>query len=379
MRVLHIVDAGAWRCEGPRVIPDGSADDAASLCGRLLARADRHEHRCLVLGPASFARRARALGLDAEWSTCPPLGHSLLAWPAIRRAAAACAPEAVCAWGGAAERAATAALGRGMPVVRIRLEGDATPPNRRAAPRREVVDVPSLPIPPARTPGGDRAAVRAELELRDSDVAVLLLGNRADASAMRFEFALGLSRHTGTRVVGVLPAWADSFARARDFQRKLEHTVRLASFSRPRSEVLCAVDLAAWTGGGRSATWPAEGSPSPLHIAECLAAGVPVVAPARMGTDELFAPEAREQCLAEVANPPEVARRLIPLVEDADLRQRISAACRRWRQGKDGLDDFASRVAEALARVTHAGGWAEVVASQASLAPGAARGGAGAA
>jgi hypothetical protein len=366
MRALHVLDAGAFRRDGG-VLPDGAADDAAELCGRLLAHPACAEHRALVLGPAWFIRRAGALGLRPDWAFSPAAGNPMLGWMEVRAAARRAGAQAVCCWSAASERAATAALGRAMPVVRVSADGTGGGPGALASVRRAELDAASLAVPPVAPAGEDRARAREALGLGDRDAAVLLIGGRGDASALRFNFALGLSRHTGTEVVGVLPAWADSLPRSMRFQGRLHRPVRVVVTDRPRREVLRGIDLAMWTGGGRSATWPAEGRPSRLHIAECLASGVPVVAPAGANLEDLYPPGVLGLCMAEVANPPEIARRLIPLVEDASVRAEAASACRAWWRGRDGLPALAAELRESLERATRTGGWAEVVSRQIAL------------
>lgn len=371
MRVLHVLDAGVVRLSAGAIVTSGEADEAAALLGAVLSRSNRAEHACLLLGPAPFSLRARRLGLHADRAICPALSRPALAWRGIQRLARAHRPEVVVAWSAASERAATLSLGRAMPAVRVDLAGGAGATGPAA--RRARVDVQALAAPPLPPPPStiERAALRARFGLRESDTAVLLLGLARDANATRFAFTLGLSMHTGHAVVGLLPAWSDSLARAMRYQAKLVHKVRLVVFPDLFAEVLTAADAAIWVGGGRSSTWPAEGRPPRTQVARCLAAGVPVVAPAGCGVDDLYSPEAREVCLAETPMPPEIARRLIPLVEDRALRERIAASCAAERAGKDGLDDFAAALEAACEQAAGSGGWAEVVAQQFARAPGA--------
>ncbi len=348
MRVLHVLDAGAWRWRCGRIVPDGRADEAAALCAAVSLHAGAEPQPVLALGPDWFIRRAAGLGVHVHMIDCPPAGRPELSARTIRRAVNQFQARCACCWSAGAERAAVLGLGRDFPIVRIVTTPDTPRVWQIPGPRRHAVlrpcDSEIPPVAPAsgRTPG--RVEARASLGIGAGEIAVLLLGDGAQPSAVRFAFTLGLARYGGDSVVGLLPAWSDELDRATAFQHRLTRPVRLIPFERPRREILAAADIALWVGEGRTATWVADGGPTRMSIAQCLVAGIPVVAPGGPGIDDLYPADVAEACLAELAMPPELARRLLPLVESPAGLARMSKACREWSRGRDSLAAFRGEV-----------------------------------
>jgi hypothetical protein len=362
MRVLHLLDGG-------RTI-DGQSDAAASVCGRLL-RERRDEHIVAVLGTRQFHRRAAGLGLETHFRLAPPTAMAALAWRGIRSAWRSGRAEVVCCWDRRAVAAALLTLGRDVPLVHIGAErlqmGGPLKPSRWESLGFDSMETPPVGAAPANVE--DRESLRRSMRIGPGEVAALLLGASDDASAVRFAFTLGLARRAGEPVVGIIPAWADQTARARRYESRLTTGVRLIETRRPLARCLAAADLALWVGGGRSTTWLPQGRPSRLGVAECLSAGVPVVAPRGVGVEDLYPSEAAGLCLAEIGMPPELARRLFPLVLDPQRVKSIGALCREHWRGKDGTPDLAAAVSASCHRVSTTGGWGEVVVRQMAAAP----------
>jgi hypothetical protein len=380
MRALHVLDAGRWRWQcggagsrGDSIIPDPLADETAALCA--LAVTGRHEeHGVLLLGPGWFVRRAHSLGLRASAITCPTSARAELAARQIRRAARMHCADVICCWSARCERAAVLALGREAPVLRVRMADEAPGRGPLGRSLRRAVVEPGLAADPPFEPAGEasRREMRFVLGLRQ-EVAVLLLGDAVQASGPRFAFTLDVIRCAGTRVVGLLPRWSDQIHRVQSFLTRQRSDLRLVQFSHPSREVEPAADLALWVGGGRSSTWLTSDSPPRIQVARCLAAGVPVVAPADIGLDDLYPPVARGTCLAETGLPPELGRKLMLLAEDTAARTEIARACRAFWRGRQGAAAFRAELDHACRTVATTGGWAEVVARQVAAAPGAAR------
>lgn len=342
MRILHLIDPGSPAGASGR----GPAEDTLLGC-RLSLNAGGHEHRVCLICPREGERVAEEHGVRADARVELPLGSTRLAGRAVRRALDGWRPDVVQVWGrrwlgvaaaaepghgfvvveGAADRAGERPAPRFGPLaarcVVVAPVGDAERPAGPDDPARRVF-VP----PPIRVPGADlerRDAVRRELGLGPDDCAVLLLGAAPCADAMRFVFLLDLLREAGCLAVGIVPASCAQIPRAARFQHGVRQP-RVIVTRRTREGVLPAADLAVWEGGGPGPTccWDPAPWAAWTPIAAAHAAGVPAVAPRWAMIPELYDQEAAGLCLGTSATLPELARVVLPLVEDRDRRGRAA-------------------------------------------------------
>jgi hypothetical protein len=371
LRILHLVDGGRAMAHGAAEYAPRSADDdvaRAAACVRDLAPG---RHTVCFLGPAWARRRAVSRGLRIDAAISPPLSRTPLARRTLRLLIDRIGPfDLVQAWSSDGVGLARRVFGPGTPIVWASLAGEHTEVLRRwsraaaaaetdgpadaivacaeGSWRPRVISAPP-PVPICQTDPLLRARVREEFRVEDDQAAVLLLGDAPHASASRFAFALGLACYAGDRVVGIVPAAAADLPRARRLHHKLAREVRLVSSSRPRAQLLAGSDLAVWEGGGPAPGWVADEQPLPaiVPIAEALAAGVPVVAPNWEMLRDLFAPAARVECLGLTATSPEIARKLIPLIEHHRRALELGAACRAHLACVDPQRAFVQRTLQA--------------------------------
>lgn len=342
MRILHLIDPGTPAGASGR----GPAEDTLLGC-RLALGSGAHEHRVFLICPRGGERVAEEHGVRADSRVELPLGSGRLAGRAVRRMTGDWRPDVIQVWGRRwLGLAAAAEPGHGFVVVEEAADRGGERPAPRFGPlaaRCVVVapvgdaerpagpDDPARRVfvpPPVRGLGPDleaREAVRRELGLGSDDCAVLLLGAAPYADAMRFVFLLDLLREAGCMAVGIIPASCAQIPRAARFQRGVRQP-RVIVTRRTREGVLPAADLAVWEGGGPGPTccWDPAPWAAWTPIAAAHAAGVPTVAPRWAMTPELYDPEAAGRCLGSSATLPELARVLLPLVEDRDRRGRAA-------------------------------------------------------
>jgi len=363
MRILHLIDGGGW--DGARGW-SGCGDDALTACG-LTLESREFEHRvCMIGGPGS-RERAGSLGVAADLVCIPPSGMAALARRRLRRFAASWNPDVVHLWNGrAAALAGCVEPSHGFVVM---ADGGAMVPRiRRMGAGRTVVVVPvadadhegvgagasvvaappAVRLAPNVADAGPRA--RAELGLNQGDVAVLLLGSAPHGDAMRFVFLIQLLREAGCDAAGLIPADAAQVARAARFHRASPGQ-RFVVSTRVRGALLAAADLAVWVGAGPGPTACWEDSPgsASMPIGQAHAAGVPAVAPRWAMIPELYDPESAGHCLGHNAALPELARLLLPLIEDAARRRHVSGLVRSHLREQDPGAGFVGAVERAWA------------------------------
>jgi L-malate glycosyltransferase len=174
---------------------------------------------------------------------------------------------------------------------------------------------------------GDRARFRASLGLDASGAPeagplIGTVGHLAPHKGMdRFvEAAAEAARHLpGARFVVVGRGEEEGRLRRLAEARGLRDRILFTGFRDDMPDVFAGLDvfvLASSSGEG-----------SPAVIKEAMAAGVPIVATALDGVDEIVE-DNRHALLVPPGNVPALARAIILLVSDADLKRRLSAAAR---------------------------------------------------
>ena len=324
MRVLHLIDGG-FRISGACAFDEGSI-----LACRLLVQRARHQQWVCILGPRPAVERAGRLGLRADAAIAPMLGLPEEAWQGLRRLVAARGqPDVVVCWGPRASRLALRAMGEAVPRVTILPDGEAATTEvavvygEAARQRLADCDIGRVVVvpPPAWEPDPrEREWVRDELGVSPGEVLVALLGGPPQADAMRFTFLVSLLREAKVGVRGVMIDGAGHRMRAVAFARGIRK-VGLSITSLPMMRVLGACDLGVFDGGGPGPTrnWDPAPWAAPPAITPAMAAGVPVVAPGWA----LAAGSAFPECVALNSTLPELARKLIELALNPDLRARI--------------------------------------------------------
>lgn len=365
MRVIHLIDGTA-----------GSDLDSAMRGLRALNRAAAEPPACIVLGPASARRTIENAGARVIASAAPALGRPLLAWRWIRGALRSASPDVVHCWGAdmleLSRLALPAAIARvgvvdALPDPMIASAADwlgsplsscilvcrsaGLPPLLSA----RYVGVEFLPAPaPARVyaDASRDAAIRESLGLEPHDLVLLLLGAPDHGSAMRFVFLMGLLQCAKFPLKGVIPERTGDRARAGRFRRRAHKEIQIVVSARPMDQLARACDIGVWDGGGPGPTsqWPALAGDAESAIAVAHGAGLPTVAPAWAATERLY-PAAARSCAALNATVPEIARMLIPLVEDASRRRSLGDAVRAHAAEQDWAGAFARVVRDAWARL----------------------------
>jgi hypothetical protein len=336
MRVLHLIDGGE---------DSGPPGDALAAC-RLLMEGTRADHEVCVIGGSRLDSEAEAAGL-AEWDRIgAPLGRAALATRALRRYVLDRGGADVAhAWSvetlRAARRAvpeiprvatplsfpfATAAVAYLARGALLGVCGDAAAREwiDTGAPPARVKALAPLALPPERV---GRSGLREALGLGDADVGLLLLGSPPHADALRFVFLVGLLSKAGVEVTAILPRGAAHWSRGLAFARAIGGMARIIVSDLPARQLLVAADLGAYVGGGPGPTssLPPRPAAAAVALAQAVAAGVPVAAPAWGATDLAPPADWAAACLGTNATLPELARVLLPLVVDARLRARIAS------------------------------------------------------
>lgn len=171
--------------------------------------------------------------------------------------------------------------------------------------------------------GADRAAARAELELEDDDVAVMLLADPPSAAdGARFTFLLGLLFTTGVRVVGLMRAGATHQRRASRFVRMHGRRWGLISSHHSTDFLLAAADAAVWDVG--DAHRGGVASAGAVTIGRAIARGVPVAAARHPLSLEALG-VAGNGLVARDATLSALAERLLPWCRDAALRRDLGS------------------------------------------------------
>lgn len=170
--------------------------------------------------------------------------------------------------------------------------------------------------------GAQRAAARAELELEDDDIAVVLLADPPSAAdGARFAFLLGLLFTTGVRVVGLMRHGATHHRRACRFVRMHGRRWGLVCSHHSSDVLLAAADAAVWDVG--DAERGGIVSAGAVSIGRALARGVPVAAARHPLSVETLGPGWAE-LVARDATLSALAERLLPLCRDHALRRAMS-------------------------------------------------------
>jgi hypothetical protein len=325
MRILHLIDGGARTAAACPWTPTPGFDQVVGAV-RMLGGALSHEQVACVVGTRPAADRAMAQGLALAAAISPIASASPLIALAERRGPF----DLVQAWSGRVARLAAPALGG---AIRITGPNGVLVAGPGEEPPGGIDPVTWLDVPPAvvvsRPDPARRMAVRDQLGVPPSATAVLLVGNPPQADALRFVFLLSLLRVAGSSAIGVVPAGAAQLARAARFARSAARTRVIAS-EQPIEDLLAAADVGVFDGGGPGPTTCSPPSPraSAWPIAQAHGAGVPVVAPAWAATDGWYPPSAATACLAHSSALPELARILLPLVDDAAARTALSETLR---------------------------------------------------
>lgn len=346
MRVLHLIDGGfraGYTGQDPGV--------AAAGCRLLLERAGPLQTVC-VLGPRRAVDHIRGLGLRVDTAIAPPLGSPASAWLALRRLAAAHGrPDAVQCWGRSVARLALRAFGESLPRIAFVqspgwVDADVVLSTGGGTGPAGAICVPP-PVLDAGGPGRDE--VRRRLGVPPDRPLIAQLGVAPQADTLRFTFLVGILNAAGAGVTGLAAGAAAQRARGVRFRRGREW-MPAATSTLPLDHLLPACDAAVFDGGGPSPTadWP----PAPWAasaIAQAHALGVPVVAPA-WARGGWYPDEAAAACLAHNSTLPELSRVLLPILEDAALRSRLSAAARAHAAAMDLASRFVDAVQDAWER-----------------------------
>jgi hypothetical protein len=369
LRVLHLVEGGTPgpALSGAPYAPRAADDDAAA--GALeVCRAGVHGHTVCFVGPAWARRRAESAGLGVDAGFALPLGRPELGRPVLRRLwmklGGGKGFDLVQAWSARTALLAAGALGPEVPLSWVslngahrlvlgefsRLRGAAAESPAHAivacgegALRPRVIAAPP-PVRPGPPDPALRTRVREELGVEPGRAAVLLLSDPPGAGASRFAFALGLAAHAGDRVIGIVGAGVADLPRARRVQHEIGNEVLLVGTSRRRIELLAAADYAVWDEEPGPGGWMAGCPGAALPVAEALAAGVPVVAPRRAGLEPLLPASLRDDLLSPLVSGPELARRLIVLLEHPARAGAIAKACQEHLRAMGCMEGFLEAV-----------------------------------
>lgn len=339
--VLHVLSGPA---DGAGGAVSRTDEELCALAETLAGSCAAPEVVALV-GGASLVERARDIGLTAPIARIAPRGGAELrrVWEALGgRGVVVC-------W----DRASAALAGglRGARVVRLDVDANgAVAPEPRAAMEGMwpglVARSPTV-IGPVVGEGGivsgvslTSGPIRCETEgarADDGAVRVLIAGREPHGDAVRGVVLLGLLWRSGARVRGVMRSACGSMGRARRLARELGTGygagLEIVVSSRPTRELIRSCEVAAFVGSGLT---PADGDACSAGAAwwtavECVRAGVPLVAPGWALPRGLLLEDEAEACIASNATLPELARVLLPLVEDAGRRARVRAGFGRAR------------------------------------------------
>jgi hypothetical protein len=182
--------------------------------------------------------------------------------------------------------------------------------------------------------------------LADGEIAVMLLGPRPYADAVRWVFLHGILGMAGVKFTGVVTREAGQFDRGVRYFLSAPAKNRLIVSDWAGAHLLPGMDAAVYEGGGYGPTTglPPRPSVSTLPIALAHAAGVPVVAPEWAGDPRLYPAEAREALLGVNSALPELARVVMRLLETPALLDRMRGLVRDHMTRQNHAAGFAAAV-----------------------------------
>jgi glycosyltransferase involved in cell wall biosynthesis len=182
----------------------------------------------------------------------------------------------------------------------------------------------------------DATAVRRELGIDNGAPCVGVVGNIQEwkGQAVLIE-AMGrvvreVPKARGVIIGGVHRAGAAYYERLRARTRELglEHALLFTGFRSDVADVMNALDVVVHTS--------VRAEPFGRVILEGMALGKPVVASAAGGVPELIE-DGDTGFLTTPGNPDALAERLIPLLQDADLRQQVGRRAQQWARERFSL------------------------------------------
>lgn len=372
MRLLHLIDPplpDSGLTPRPRIRRASRAGDTAAIvCKAITENLPDCRHTVCIIGSTDDERRLSELGLDSTDRISPPTRVTLHAGRGLRALSrdrfGPGGPDAVLSYSVASlglaslsyrrrtrhvcvlthppliPRPSWSLMDRSAGFV-VLADADADAWVEYGVPTdRITVAPPPPPVPRVTLDAGYRAELRAALGLEEDDVAVAVLGDPpAAVDAVWAWYVLNTIETNGTPVVGIIPSGASQIARAQRLGRTGSSKQRLIVADSPMISLIGACDVAFWDSTIHPGTEShGQSGGAAVLIGAAHAAGVPVVITRQAAPSGLYDESTAKQCLAFNGTFPEMARKLLPLVRDADRRADVSRRVSRVSVGDtDGL------------------------------------------